>query len=344
MLLNYRKGETVISLKKIAQMTGVSPSTVSRVLNDRCYNCATEQLKDQIWQAAETLHYLPNSAARALQSGSSIKERRFHTAICLSRIASLDTDPFFKEVFRSVELELFSRECMLTDIINLESLLQMPVPKSPDNQGVIILGRCSREIISLLRKHFRYLVNIGRNSNDFEIDEIICDGMKAAGAAVEYLLSLGHRKIAYIGDCTSESRYVGYCETLFQHKIPLNYQYVFPTGQTEKEGYAVMSRILHLPDRPTAFLCANDVTAIGVLDACKQIGAKDYPPSVISIDNIAASQRTEPLLTTIHIPKEDMGRLAVMILMNRMQGRHAQPARIELPFQLIVRDSCFVCK
>ena len=83
--------------------------------------------------------------------------------------------------------------------------------------------------------------------------------------AVERLITLGHKKIAYIGDCTYESRYVGYYQTLLTHHIPFDYRHVHPSSQTEEEGARIMNDILKEEDPPTAIFCANDCTALGVL-------------------------------------------------------------------------------
>ena len=89
----------------------------------------------------------------------------------------------------------------------------------------------------VLNKRYQYIAGIDRNPTDYEYDEVICNGTTAAQKAVEYLVQLGHSNIAYIGDCTYESRYTGYYQTLLNHKIPLNYANVHQTGQTEKEGF-----------------------------------------------------------------------------------------------------------
>ena len=105
-----------MSLKKIAEMTGVSVSTVSRVLNNKEYNCASPELKNRIWEAAEKIHYVPNENARSLQRGNRrlLPAPRRRLAIILGRFDSLKKDPFFSELFRSVEQEIFANECIIS--------------------------------------------------------------------------------------------------------------------------------------------------------------------------------------------------------------------------------------
>ena len=157
--------------------------------------------------------------------------------------------------------------------------------------------------------------------------------------AVEYLLKLGHRTIAYIGDCSYESRYVGYCDALIRNSIPIDYPLIIPTGQTEQEGYTAMQRIA-ASGAATAVFCANDITAAGALRALSEMGRKRPKIAVISIDNIDLAQQTKPLLTTISIPREDMAHMAVNVLLDRMNKGHREHVRVEFPCRLVRRMSC----
>ena len=155
-------------------------------------------------------------------------------------------------------------------------------------------------------------------------------------AAVEHLLELGHRKIAYIGDCSYESRYVGYCESLIRHNLPLNYRVIFPTDQSEEAGFQAMEKLL-AGDEVTAVLCANDISAVGALRAAK--GRRGKGVCVIAIDDIDQAQETRPMLTTVRIPREDMAHMAVALLKDRMAGGHRECLRVELPCRIMHRES-----
>ena len=95
-----------MSLKKIAEMVGVSPSTVSRVLNDRSSSCASEAVKQKIWEAAHEINYIPNSAARRLKLGETEETPTLRLAIVLARTDHLQQDPFFRELYRELEIEI----------------------------------------------------------------------------------------------------------------------------------------------------------------------------------------------------------------------------------------------
>lgn len=332
-----------MSLKKIAQMVGVSPSTVSRVLNNTVSTCASPELKKKIWDAAHSLNYVPNTNARSLKTGKRDINVNYKITVILSRFHSLDIDPFFRELFRSIEEALFSQSCILHSVLNSVET-QLDSLEAAD--GVIILGRCTEPFLTHVKKYTRNIVGIDRNPTDYKMDEIICNGKTAAAKAMEYLLSLGHTKIGYIGDCSYESRYIGYCETLIAHHIPLNYNYIHSTDQTYEKGRQAMEILAH--QDISAVFCANDISALGAIKAlsnalsqpCKN-GTDTRKISVISIDNIADSQTCTPLLTTVNIPKEDMGRMAVTILLDRIRHGHSEYLRVEFPCKIIERDSCY---
>lgn len=329
-----------MSLKKIAEMVGVSPSTVSRVLNNTVPTCASPELKEKIWEAAHTLQYVPNTAARNLKMGRPEATRNCQVTVILTRTGFLDKDPFFRELFQSIEESLLANSCILQSVTNAGDV---DFPALEKTDGIIILGRCSDEFLTRLKHYTRNIVGVDRNPTDYKMDEIICNGKTAAVKAMEYLLSLGHRKIGYIGDCSFEARYVGYCETLIKENIPINYHYIYSTDQTYESGYRAMEE-LQKRDM-TAVLCANDISALGAMQALADIAAQNKTKrpslSVIAIDNIAQSMMATPLLTTVDIPKEEMGRMAVTVLMDRIAHKHSEYLRVEFPCRVIERESCY---
>ena len=348
-----------MSLKKIAELTGTSVSTVSRVLNDSGHRCHTDGLAEKIWETAAKLKYVPNTAAANLRSGKKDTQEAFVVDIFLTRFDSMEEDIFFKELFQYLKEDLLKNGCVRGEILHAVDVLAldtkvdtgMSVPFKAnvrtsqnagikENTGLIILGKCPENLISILRKRYAYIAGIDRNPTDYAYDEVICSGVTAAEKAVNYLINLGHKNIAYIGDCTYEARYIGYYQTLLQNKLPLSHSNVYPTKQTMSEGYESMQNILKSVNPPSAIFCANDSTALGVLKALKKHKKRGYLPSVISIDNIEDSQKTSPMLTTIDIPKKEMSHLAIMLLLDRKKNRHKENVRLELPCRLIERESC----
>ena len=308
-----------MSLKEIARIAGTSVSTVSRVLNQPDYKCKNPELESRIWAAAQEIRYTPNTAAQTLKSGISLartEEKTMTFDIFLTRFPSLSQDLFFSELFEFLKKELLRQQCVIGKFLTLPEVTSMLNEKSSFSatdkhaDGIILLGKCPSELISPLQNHYHNIVGIDRNPTDFAYDEVICNGTNAAITAMNYLISLGHKKIAYIGDCSYEARYIGYYQSLISHSLPLDY--------------------------------SNDSTALGVFDCLRHRRKKGYVPSIISIDNIRESEQTKPMLTTIDIPKEEMAHHAVKLLLDRIHNGHNSAARIELPCKLLVRESCSI--
>lgn len=331
-----------MSLKKIASMVGTSISTVSRVLNNTSPTCASKELQDKIWAAAREINYQPNETARSLQKSNSIAWNPSHISIVLARISTLEEDPFFLELFRNLEAELFKQKATIDHIVYADESFHQNLS---DSSGVIILGRCSDKLLKNITTQNKNVVGIWRNPMNFNVDEVICDGKKAAEMAMKYLFSLGHQKIAYIGDCSFESRYVGYCDTLIRNNIPINYELILQkTGENDITFLELLEKKLIGDTDFTAIFCANDKIAIRVLELLKTKKRQiKQPISVISIDNIEASQNTQPYLTTIHIPRSEMAHMAVTLLLDRIAREHREIVRIEFPCRIVERNSCYHC-
>lgn len=345
-----------MSVKQIAKMAGTSPATVSRILNNPDYHCTDPNIREKVWKAAMELNYVPNEAARNLKKGmKNSSEKVRYIQVLMTRTERSHADPFFTEVLRVVESEIHRNSCILSQVwymsvfsndrqcrlnnINrlVEELYQETDGKS---DGLIVIGRCNKEALKSLKKKFKNMVSINRNSTNREIDEVTCDGNKIATTAVEYLLSMGHNDIGYVGECHGESRYKGYVDTLMRHDFEINPSYIFETKQTEMAGYEIMEKILEAEDIPTAIYCANDITAVGMLKALEKSKKKYFNLSVISSDDIEQAQFTKPMLTTVALPKEEMGRFAVYLLIDRINGKHDSVTKMELEGHLVIRESC----
>lgn len=345
-----------MSIKKIAEKAGVSPATVSRVLNNPNYKCQLPEVRDRIWKAAMDLNYTPNAAARNLKMGVVENENQvFYISVLMTRMDKATTDPFFSELLRVIESEIHKQICILSKVWymplfsndkkcrteNLNLIIdKMYNELERKSDGLIIIGKCNKEALKKLKDKYKSVVSVNRNSTNYEVDEILCDGRKVAAMAVEYLISLGHRNIGYVGDCYNEARYRGFLDALKRHDIEPEASYIVPTQQTEAEGFEVMKRFLQSGDCPTGIYCANDITAVGMLKCLNKYKNRYYMPSIISSDDIDEAQYTKPMLTTVRLPKEEMGKFALYLLLDRMKGGHKSVVRTELEGKLIIRNSC----
>ncbi len=345
-----------MSIKEIAKIAGVSSSTVSRVLNNPDYRCANEGVRERIWEAAISLGYVPNEAARNLRSGKSGGRQEPHRIrVLMTRMDALHEDPFFSDLLHVIESEIYVHQCVLEKIwylpvfsddkkcmyVNLGEMIdEMHAEFEKKEDGLIIIGKCNETALKLLDKRYRGVVSVNRNSTNYLVDEVTCDGKKIAALAVEYLLERGNRSIGYVGSCYREARYRGYQETLYQHEIDVDPGFVVETGQTEEEGFQAMEQFLGAEHRPSAIYCANDITAIGMLKCLQKQKKNTYKPAIIASDDIDEAQQTQPMLTTVRLPRDEMGRLAMTILLDRLGGGHKSVVRLELEGKLMVRSSC----
>ncbi len=340
-----------MSIKHIAQLAGVSPATVSRVLNNPNYHCSSEEMRTAILNAARQLNYVPNEAARNLKKGSKTRKKICYLGILVTRGRETDIDPFFRELLRLLEGEIHRNSCLLSKIwyrpefsLEVSTAVEREAEQMFAHQqrldGLIIVGKCSQQGLQALKKRCRYLVSVNRNSTNYEIDEVLCDGKKIATTAVEHLIHLGHRRICYVGECHGEARFIGFQRALEKYDIPIYSEYMIQAQAKEEKGFHIMEQLSHQSFAPTAIYCAHDIIALGMLKYLSQYKRTYYHPSIISSDDIAEAQETTPMLTTVHLPKEEMARYALFLLLDRINGGHKSVTRIELEVQLIRRESC----
>ncbi|WP_075679580.1 LacI family DNA-binding transcriptional regulator [Roseburia sp. 831b] len=344
-----------MSIKKIAKLAGVSTATVSRVLNNPDYHCQDAGARDRIWKAAMEINYTPNEAARNLKRGQIQIEKTRYIHVLMTRTERNNADPFFSEMLHVVESEihkqmhilskvwymsLFSddRQCRLKNLTKIVDELYEETEGKCD--GLIIIGRCNVEALKKIKRRFVNVVSINRNSTNFEVDEVTCDGKKIAEKATEYLIELGHTEIGYVGECRHEKRYQGYVDAMKKHGLEPAVSYIYETKQTEEAGYEVMQKILKTEYWPTGIYCANDITAIGMLKALRKSRKKHITISIVSSDDIEQAQYTIPMLTTVALPKYEMGKFAVSLLLDRINKEHSSVITMEFEGQLKIRESC----
>lgn len=337
-----------MTLKEIAAEAGVSISTVSRVINKKGTSAASKEVQDKIWEIVRKTGYSPNTAARNLKTGQNDEGecKRSRSIACIfARTNEPMKDAFFSTLARGIEQEAFRHNYIVKYIL---SSLDISNPATfrliTENQvdGAAVLGRCDKQMLSFLKKYFNFVVYSGLNSLNAKYDQIICDGHMAAIMAMDELFKLGHSKIAYIGETHFENRYEGYCSALTSKHLPIRRDLIINTPMNTENGYNGALKLLKNTSQDfTAIFCPNDITAIGVMKALQENHLRiPKDVSLISIDDIELVQYISPMLTTVHIPVEEMGQMAAKILIDRIEGGHTLPMKLSLPFHLATRESC----
>ena len=343
-----------MSIKKIAEMTGVSYSTVSRVLSNPNYKCSSEEIRLKILEAARELNYIPNEAARSLKLGIKDGKSIFSIGIAVIGKESDNVNTFFNEMVVRIESEIHRNLCVLSniwfkpelsstgcsDILCRRTAAEMSKDSGKMPDGIIIIGKCTHTAINALKKHFKAVISVNPDPVGTDTDEVTCSEKRTAALALEYLIKLGHRRIGYAGLCSADQAYAGFCETMFSHKIDLIKEYTFDIIPGAEQGYGVIERLMQHKEPPTAIYCSHDITAVGMIQCLNRYKNRYYMPSVISCGDIEESKFTHPMLTTVHIPKEEMAKFAVSLLLDRLGGGHRSYVRMDLDGTLIIRESC----
>lgn len=331
-----------MTIREIATLAGVSASTVSRVINHPASKAAGKEVENRIWEIIRQTGYIPNISARNLKLGATTVPAQKSIACILSR--SQTSNPFFSQITRAFEQEAFRLGYIVKYVFanhNTDNPETYQIVADTKIDGIVILNHIDKRELRFLTSRYKKIVYVGLNNTDTKYDQIVCDGYQAAKAAVSHLAKLGHTHIAYIGEKTNEGRYKGYLDALEYLKLPLNRNFVINTSISYEGGYTGMKKLLSAGSHVTAIFCANDLTAIGAIKAAKESGyhiPRDI--SIIGVDDIETAQDVSPMLTTIQIPTEELGRLAAKVLIDRIENGKRIPMKVELPFQLIKRESC----
>ena len=327
------------TISDVAKRAGVSPMTVSRVINNSGY--ASQDTRERVEKAIVELGYVPNALARYLR----LKRTRT-IALILTDI----TNPFFTTVARGVEdvtrAAGFSVIFCNTDESESEErdyvrlLLQkqvdgfLLVPASDADASMELLG--AREVP---------VVVIDRRLPDRLVDAVRCDSEAGAYALVRHLAELGHARIAALSGSksvsTAQDRVAGYRRALRACGIAEDEQLIFFDRFTQGDGYHMARLALALAPRPTALFAANNLIAIGALRAIREAGLRiPEDISIVSFDDLPAPLSADPFLTVAAQPAYGIGRAAAELLLERLAGAGPADAReVVLPAELIVRGS-----
>ena len=331
-----------MTLKELGKILGVSPSTISRVLNDKTYS-ASEENKRRILEAVSAYGYTPDIGAKNLRKQTHKSQPKFTVSCVFARSTHKENNVFFETLAQQAKIAILNAGMKLGSSIYVDEIntYRQEFIELTKGHGLIVFGLFRNDQSELLKWYKKNIVCISLNQWKMEYDQVVCDGGDAAIIALDYLHSLGHRKIAYYGECYKEIRYNKYIEYIGKMALHKDASLIYNCRMTEEESYLTGLRIAEdVAVKATAILCGNDVTAIGLLRAFKEKGIRvPQDISVISIDDIPQSQDTSPPLTTVHMPMHHMCRFAVNLLKSRLNKRHSLPVQINIPGTLTIRES-----
>lgn len=323
----------------VAKLSGYSTATVSRafIAPDK----VKEKTKKRIYAAAKELNYTPNAIARAM-----VRKKTDNIAFVIyEQQYPVVLNPFYARVFEGILQEVTSNGYSM--FISSDKDLRLPsgemyMKKQMD--GVIIGGKTDMEILLYFKKQNIPVVLLN-NYLDYEnVTCIVSDEKTGAHQAMEHIIAMGHKKIGLIaGKFVSHiynPRYDAYVKVLTDNNISVDNRFVQTIEPTRSAAYECIKKMLTIHDRPSAFFCTNDTIAVGALKAVLHSGLKvPEDIAIIGYDNSDICTICEPELSSIHVKKEEMGRLAAKELIRQIEGGDRKKQCIVTETKLIVRNS-----
>jgi len=334
------------TIRDVAKASGVSSATVSYVLNGgpRRVDPVTSA---RVLAAMERLQYHPNTMARALNR----KRLDCLGVVFPTRNPSLVFDSYFSAILDGIIHVATERQQNVTLYTGLEWHNRSSLPAFRDRRvdGLLLIATLTdSDIVPALTEAAIPFVLINNQSMDQRVCSVDIDNDDASYRVVEYLISLGHRRIALVGgEPNSPStlpRRQGYLRALAQHELKVDSQLLIERNYTKEWGYEGTKQLLSITDPPTAIFAGGDGIAVGVYQACEEAGISiPVQMSVVGFDNAPFVEHLSPSLTTVDHPLIQIGAAATTLLLNRLTADSAgeeKPAEsIILPTQLVIRQS-----
>jgi len=330
-----------IDIRDVATRARVSIATVSRTINH--IPTVNPALAARVWKAVSELNYFPNTQARALVSGKSK---------LLGLIVSEITNPFFPELIHEFEQVAIARGYeILIGSTNyepktMELCARRMLERKVDGVAIMTFG-VEEFVLERFTAENIPIIFIDAATRQPHSDTLAVDYRAGIREGVQHLAVLGHRKIGFISGPlrlhSAEMRRVAFVECLRETGLTMNPAWLIEGDHTLDGGMNAMKQVLALKEQPTAIMCSNDLTAIGVLHALFE--AKLRVPddfSLIGFDDVRLAEYTVPPLTTVRMSCKDLAQAAVASLIAQMEtvpGRSEAPTKRSIPTRLIVRQT-----
>lgn len=334
-----------VTIKEVAALAGVSPSTVSRT----CKNSPSisEETKERVRKAMDELGYEPNFQASNLASQNS----RAIGIILPASAREVYENSFYLEAIRGISHYCNKHQYLSTIVTgqNEDEILEAvrSMSRSGKADGFIVLySKQNDPVIDYLFNEGLLYILIGKpaqyTNHTIYIDN---DNLLAGQEAAEYLYQLGHRKIAYLGVDSSimfsSDRKTGYQYALLAHDLPIRKDYCIEVSEMSPDRSDQLKELLLREDRPTAILVSDDILAVQLERVCMETGLsipKDL--SIISFNNSLLARLTSPQLTSIDINSCQLGIEAAAQMISHIEDPNLVATKIIVPHHLIERDSC----
>lgn len=327
-----------VTIVDVAKEAGVSFATVSRVLNDGTR--VKPEKRARVLRAVKRLGYTTNLQARSLRGGS--------THLIGLLVRDLGT-AYIGEIIRGVdaELEAHKYDVMLYTTHRRqaqENAYVAALTRGITDGMLIVLPRHPEGYVKTLRQRKFPYVLIDHQGIDDRGPAVGATNRAGGYDATRYLLALGHRRIGFITGAMdlgcSRERLDGYRAALLDHGVTPDTALIREGDFQQPRGYAGALELMNLPNPPTAIFASNDVMAFGAMEAARERGKKIPDDiSILGFDDIPQAAQVHPRLTTVRQPLEEMGRRAAKMLLEIIEHPEQPAEKIELPTELVMRES-----
>ncbi|CAG7604546.1 putative HTH-type transcriptional repressor ExuR [Paenibacillus solanacearum] len=326
-----------VTIKDIAKLAGVSHTTVSRALNDS--PLINPETKERIKSIAGSLNYTPNYSARSL-----VLDRSYNLGLFFSTLHTGTSSGFLYEAVKGVNDVIKDQFNLIVRGIDDYKSYHNVNRKSFDGLIVMSQSASDQSFIEYAADKEIPLVVLNRPIDKVEVMNLVPDDQSGAYRAAEHLIEKGHRRIAIIegkqGFKSTQARRDGYREALEKHGVPLRSEWIVPGNYDLESGYAGMSRLLDLAERPTAVFCSNDDMALGAIKAVTERGLRVPDDlSVVGFDDHLFSSFMTPALTTVRRPIEEISRVGAEKLLSFIEKKQVEKSTVYFHTELVIRDS-----
>jgi LacI family transcriptional regulator/LacI family repressor for deo operon, udp, cdd, tsx, nupC, and nupG len=332
----------MVGLKDVGRLAGVSVSTVSRVLTRS--SLVNDVTRERVQRAIDALGYQPNRVARRLLRKDAARGN------LVGLVVPDIENPFFADVVRGVEDVTRQRDYVLflgnSDENAERATRYLDLMRAESVDGVILPASADIEpCVARLVAAGTPVVCVDRRVPGVDVDTVVADNVRGAREAVEHLLAVGHRRIAFVGGradlSTTRERFEGYRGALAGHRVAVDDALVRTGDSRQESGRRLTRELLELSDPPTAILVGNNLMTLGALEAI-HLARRRIPDdvAVIGYDDMPWALALNPPLTAVRQPGYEMGRRAAELLLRRIQEPGCRPSVVTLQPELVVRRSC----
>jgi LacI family transcriptional regulator len=333
-----------LTLEDIARLSDVSRSTVSRVINSDTK--VKEETRLKVLKVIQSIDFQPNLAARGLATGRT----NVIGVIIPARVSVIFADPYFPVFLQGVSSACNNRTYSVMLWLAEPDYERRMIPRILHNglvDGVVVASTLMNDPIvkSLFESKMPFIL-IGRHPT-MDVNFLDVDNLQAARKATLHLLRLGYKRVATITGSQDQvagfDRYQGYLNALQDYDRTIRPELVADGDFTEEGGYHAMARLL--PQKPDAVFAASDMTAYGAMRAIHEANLRiPEDVAVVGFDDIPASARTTPALTTVRQPVQQMGSKAAEVLINVIENDINTTQKLIMDTELVVRESCGASK